>query len=98
MDANTDNLSDLEKEVQAVVDIVKPGGLVAGAVMAGSTGSYIGKCLLPGVPLNEETLKKAFEKAGVRIIVSRLKTPPQLREGYDGILVYYGIKPEKEAA
>jgi hypothetical protein len=87
-----DSREEFEKAVRALVDSVKPGGIVAGGLMMGSTGWSMGTAWLPAFPVTKEIVENAFKKAGVYIHVSQIDAPPGLRDGYDGMLVYSGIK------
>lgn len=86
------SIQEFEEAVQSYVNSVKKGGLVAGALLNGSTGWKMGQYWIPSVPLTRETVEKAFKKAGVNITITKTETPPEIRNGYDGMLIYSGIK------
>jgi hypothetical protein len=95
----TDSERDFEQAIQSHVNSVKTGGLVAGAMMLRSTEWKMGRYWQPElVPLTKELVENAFKKAGVDITVTKLDAPPAIRDGYEGILVYTGIKQDKNSA
>jgi hypothetical protein len=60
--------------------------------MTGSPGWKMGKYWIPSVPLTQEIVETAFKKAGITVTVEKIGAPPEIRGGYDGMLVYSGIK------
>lgn len=91
----TDSEHEFEQAIKNHVAQVKEGGLVAGAMMLGSSEWRFGQYWQPdNTPLTKEFIEQSFKKAGIDIKAEKLENPPAIRDGYDGILVYTGIKPK----
>jgi len=92
MDFNPDSLKVFKKNIKTYVESVKPGGLVAGALMGGATSWQMGKSAIPAVPLSVKDVQDAFKEAGAYVQVDKIKAPPGIRDGYDGVIMWSGFR------
>jgi hypothetical protein len=87
----TQNSAEFRAAVGRFVGALKPGAPFAAAFMAGSAGYEVAGTKFPAVPITRDDVRQHLVELGVREpSVELLDTKPEVRDGYNGMIVATG--------
>jgi hypothetical protein len=87
----TQNSAEFRAAVGCFVGALKPGAPFAAAFMAGSAGYEVAGTKFPAVPITRDDVRQHLVELGVREpSVELLDTKPEVRDGYNGMIVATG--------
>ncbi|MET7570059.1 SCO2525 family SAM-dependent methyltransferase [Streptomyces sp. NPDC005492] len=84
--------------VERFMRALAPGAPFAAAFMEHSKGYYTGKKFFPACDVGESEVRASLEPFAGDFEVYRLKTEPNLRAGYSGMILSYGWRGNSDAA
>jgi hypothetical protein len=88
----TEDADEFQASIGKFVGALQPGAPFAAAFMAESTGYEVGGTRFPATPVSSEQVRQCFGNLGVNdLTVNLTQTPPEVRDGYKGIVLATGI-------
>ena len=92
----TEDPVEFQAAVAAFVGALTPGAPFAAAFMAGAGGYPVDDTHFPALPVQPDDVRQHLTELGVReLSVDLLDTEPQVRHGYDGMIVATGFASDQ---
>lgn len=92
----TEDASEFRAAVAAFVRALTPGAPFAAAFMAGSKGYPVDGTRFPALPIDPDDVRQHLTELGVREpSVELLDTEPEVRDGYNGMIVATGYASDR---
>lgn len=92
----TEDPGEFRAAIASFVGALKPGAPFATAFMAGSDGYPVAGTRFPALPITPDDVTLGFTELGARgLSAKQLQRPPQVRAGYQGMIVATGFAGDR---